>query len=314
MLFDTGNSIIQQIHIEEFDNRGIKLLVKRDDLIHPEVSGNKWRKLKYTIEHFKQSKCEKILTFGGAFSNHLLATASACHALGIPSIGVVRGDEHTPHSNPVLERCKELGMFLYFVSREEYAQRYMEEYHQELHSSFSNTYIVNEGGASYYGMIGCQEIIPELPPFDHLFVSQGTSTTSCGLLLGLTHQTLHVVPSIKNYDSVNEMTSLFSKSVFNDCLIKELLEKVEVHNDYHFGGYAKQTPELAEFINYCEKSLQLSLDKIYTAKAFYGLIEEVKKSEKYDHSTVVFLHTGGLFAGGSHTVKPSNELPAKNDL
>ncbi|HNR86004.1 MAG TPA: pyridoxal-phosphate dependent enzyme [Taishania sp.] len=297
MPFDTSKSIIQTLSIEEFDKRGIQLLVKRDDLIHPEVSGNKWRKLKYTIEHFKQSKCSRILTFGGAYSNHLLATASACNELNIPSIGVVRGDEHTPHSNYVLSRCKELGMFLYFVSREEYAMRYMTEYHQELHNLFPNTYIVNEGGASYYGMIGCQEIIGELPPFDHLFVSQGTSTTSCGLLLGLSGQQLHVVPSIKNYDSKGEMKALLLKSTINDDLIEELLQTIEVHGDYHFGGYAKQTPALFDFIDSCEKNLQLPLDKIYTAKAFYGMLEELRKSDKYDNSTVVFLHTGGLYKG-----------------
>lgn len=294
MAFDTSNSIIQQIHLNDFDKRGIKLLVKRDDLIHPEVSGNKWRKLKYTIEHFRTTKKEQLLTFGGAYSNHLLATASACNALNIPSIGVVRGDELTPESNYLLRRCKELGMFLFFLSREEYSQRYMSEYHQELLQVFPNSYIVPEGGASYYGMIGCQEIINELPAFDHLFVSQGTSTTSCGLLLGLNKQKLHVVPSIKNYDSIGEMNSLFSKSAINDEFIKELLEDVIVHNEYHFGGYAKQTTELIDFIDYCEKELQLPLDKIYTAKAFYGLLAEVKKSPIYDNSTIIFLHTGGL--------------------
>lgn len=302
MPFDTRKSILQEIHIADFDKRGIKLLVKRDDLIHPEVSGNKWRKLKYTIEHFRASKKEQILTFGGAFSNHLLATASACNLLNIPSIGIVRGDELTPQSNYLLKRCKELGMILFFVSREEYSQRYMKEYHLELLQDFPNTYIIPEGGASYYGMIGCQEVITELPKFDHLFVSQGTSTTSCGLLLGINNQKLHVVPSIKKYDSIGEMNSLLLKSAISSGLIKELLKSVIVHNDYHFGGYAKQTTELFEFINFCEKNHQLPLDKIYTAKVFYGLVEEVKKSPIYDNSTIVFLHTGGLHGSIENTV------------
>ena len=155
MPFDTSKSIIQTLFIEEFNKRGIQLLVKRDDLIHPEVSGNKWRKLKYTIEHFKQSKCTRILTFGGAFSNHLLATASACNELNIPSIGVVRGDEHTPHTNYVLSRCKELGMFLYFVSREEYAMRYMTEYHQDLHPNFQTMFFPSFQSSDYHHYAPC---------------------------------------------------------------------------------------------------------------------------------------------------------------
>lgn len=294
MLFDTRKSILQEIHDEELSSRGIRLLVKRDDLIHPEVSGNKWRKLRYIIEHFKQSKNERILTFGGAYSNHLLATASICHQLNIPSIGIVRGEELSIEANSLLKRCQELGMQLHFVTREEYTLRGMKEYHEELILEFPNAYIIPEGGANYYGMIGCQEVISELPAFDHLFVAQGTATTSCGLLLGINSQQLHVVPAIKSYESKKEMNALLSKSGIEEDLIEELLNEVHVHGDYHFGGYAKATDELIDFINYCEKKHQLPLDKVYTAKAFYGLIQEIKKP-MYDHSIIIFLHTGGLF-------------------
>lgn len=294
MLFDTRKSILQEINDKELSARGITLLIKRDDLIHPEVSGNKWRKLRYIIEHFKQSRNERILTFGGAYSNHLLATASACHQLGIPAIGIVRGEELSEEANPLLKRCQELGMYLHFVTREEYAFRGMKEYHEELILEFPNTYIIPEGGANYYGMIGCQEIIGELPAFDHIFVAQGTSTTSCGLLLGINGQQLHVVPSIKNYDSKKEMSILLSKSGIETDLTEELLNGIQVHEMYHFGGYAKVTDELTDFIDYCEKKHQLTLDKVYTAKAFYGLMQEIKKTD-YNHSTIVFLHTGGLF-------------------
>lgn len=293
MLFDTKKSIVQELQIDRLKQRNIQLLVKRDDLIHPEVSGNKWRKLKYTIEHFRQSKKEHILTFGGAFSNHLLATASACNALKISSIGVVRGEELSGTSNSILKRCEELGMRLHFVTRDEYALRGMKEYHEELITEFPNSYIVPEGGASYYGMIGCQEIMREIPSCNHVFVAQGTSTTSCGLVLGATNQTIHVVPAIKGFDSNQEMTQLFRKSGFEDNLIEELLQSIEVHHDYHFGGYAKWTDELLEFIDFCDKKLQLPLDKTYTAKAFYGLMQEIEKPS-YDNQKIVFLHTGGV--------------------
>ena len=127
MSFDTQKSILQTIEMDRLAKRNIQLFVKRDDLIHNEVSGNKWRKLKYIVADFMQSKKKQILTFGGAYSNHLLATASACNQLKIPSIGVVRGEELTISSNPVLKRCNELGMKLHFVSREEYSLRYMKE-------------------------------------------------------------------------------------------------------------------------------------------------------------------------------------------
>lgn len=293
MMFDTGKSLLQKINEEQLTARGITLLVKRDDLIHPEVSGNKWRKLKYIIEHFRQSKNERVLTFGGAFSNHLLATASAGNQLGISSIGIVRGEELSVASNPLLKRCEELGMHLQFVSREEYTLRSMKEYHEELILQFPNSYIIPEGGANYYGMIGCQELVKELPECDHIFVAQGTGTTSCGLSIGITRQTLHVVPAIKNFDSKNEMKSLFIKSGFEDELTEELLENIVVHNDHHFGGYAKQSKELIDFIEYCGKKHQLPLDKVYTSKAFYGMMQELQK-EAYNHSTVVFIHTGGL--------------------
>lgn len=293
MMFDTGKSLLQKINEEQLTARGITLLVKRDDLIHPEVSGNKWRKLKYIIEHFRQSKNERVLTFGGAFSNHLLATASAGNQLGISSIGIVRGEELSVASNPLLKRCEELGMHLQFVSREEYTLRSMKEYHEELILQFPNSYIIPEGGANYYGMIGCQELVKELPECDHIFVAQGTGTTSCGLSIGITRQTLHVVPAIKNFDSKNEMKSLFIKSGFEDELTEELLENIVVHNDHHFGGYAKQSKELTDFIEYCGKKHQLPLDKVYTSKAFYGMMQELQK-EAYNHSTVVFIHTGGL--------------------
>jgi len=294
MLFDTEKSIIQEIQLDELKARNIRLLVKRDDLIHPEVSGNKWRKLKYIIEHFKETRKEQILTFGGAYSNHLLATASACNQLGIKCIGLVRGEELTADSNPLLKRCADLGMQLEFISREDYALRGMKEYYEELIIQYPNSYIVPEGGATYYGMIGCQEIIKELPAFDHLFVAQGTATTSAGLALGVTKQKIHVVPALKGFDSKKEMTQLYLKSGLEDDLIEEILEVVQFHPDFHFGGYAKSTEELISFIEYCDKNLQLPLDEAYTSKAFYCLLKTIE-NPSFDNTTVVFLHTGGLY-------------------
>lgn len=295
MWMDTSASIVQELEIEQYRNRGIRVLVKRDDLIHPEVSGNKWRKLKYNLAHYRTLKKEAILTFGGAYSNHLLATASACFLEGIPAIGLVRGEELTVDANSVLSRCAELGMQFEFISRDEYALRGMKEYHEELTLRYPNTYIIEEGGAGYYGMIGCQEILKEInEPFDHVFVAQGTTTTSCGLLLGLNGQQLHVVPALKGFDSPGEMQRLLGRTGIDPDLVEDLLERVRVHADYHFGGYAKSTPELEQFITEIEKDYGLPLDSVYTAKAFFALWKELEKPE-YDNQTVLFVHTGGLF-------------------
>lgn len=285
---------MQRLESAELSKRGIELFVKRDDLIHMEVSGNKWRKLKYNIEQFKILQKNKILTFGGAYSNHLLATASACNAFGIKSIGIVRGDELNKHSNTVLERCHELGMQLEFVSREEYALRGMSEYYNELNDKFENCYIIPEGGANYYGMIGCQEILSEIDlNFDEIFVAQGTTTTSCGLLLGIQNARLNVVPVLKGFDSLSEMRSLLQKTGIHFEDIDELLSGVRVLDAFHFGGYARSTEQFDSFCNEIMDSYSLPLDKVYTGKAFYAMLSTIESSE-FDGKKVVFIHTGGV--------------------
>lgn len=297
MSFDTSKSILQEIVHTDFSMRGIKLFVKRDDLIHSHVSGNKWRKLKYNFQQFEQSKKERIVTFGGAFSNHLLATASACHEKSVDCIGIVRGEELTVESNHVLNECSGLGMKLHFVSRMEYEMRSDKEYLEELAIDFPNSYFIPEGGANYLGIIGCQEILNEIDQkVDEVFIAQGTSTTSCGILLNDKCEKLNVVPVLKGYHSLEEMQNLYSKVGIPNELIEELLEKVIVHSDSHFGGYGKWNDELLAFIDSCNSKYNLLLDKIYTAKAFYALMNEVKTGNS-DNKNILFIHTGGLFAG-----------------
>jgi len=290
--FDTNRSVLQKINSQNLHLREITLLVKRDDLIHPEVSGNKWRKLEYILEDFYRTKKQQILTFGGAYSNHLLATACACYALQIPAIGIVRGEELSVQSNPILKRCDELKMRLIFVARQEYARWKKKKYASELEQRFPTSYIVPEGGACEQGLIGCAKMIAELPPFDHLFVAQGTTTTSCGLLLGTTKEYIHVVPALKNFDSVGEMKTIFRQ--LNQTNMDMYFERLVVHDQYHFGGYAKQTTQLEHFIDEVEEKFRLPLDKVYTAKAFYALMNEIQ-NKTYDQTTIIFLHTGGLY-------------------
>lgn len=291
----TQNSIVQKLQFERLQARNIRVLVKRDDLIHEEISGNKWRKLKYNLELCRVRKKNGILTFGGAYSNHLVATAAACKEHNVQCIGLVRGEELHADSNTTLQRCAELGMELRFISREEYAMRNDSAYHETLAADFPSFQRVPEGGANYYGMIGCQEILKEVDePVDHLFVAQGTTTTSCGIMLSLqAHQTLHVVPVLKGFVAKEEMLALFAKSGMEASLIEDLLNQVEVHDAYHFGGYGKYTTELLDFIRSIYTEQQLKLDPIYTGKAFYAMLQELE-SHRFDNSTVLFVHTGGL--------------------
>ena len=290
-----NNAILQEITTEEWKQRNLTVLVKRDDLIHEEISGNKWRKLLYNVEQAKFNKNETIITFGGAFSNHLVATACACDMLGFKSIGIVRGDELNENSNDTLKRCAAYGMQLVFVSRSEYQLRYDREWWKELHTDYPNSFIVPEGGANYYGILGCQEIWSELPKdADRVFVAQGTTTTSCGILLGSPEKCkIHVVPVLKGFDAKEEMKNLFQQSFLDEELIADFFERLIVENDYHFGGYGKYTNELLTYIKEKYKQFTLKLDPIYTAKAFYALEETIQKLD-IRNEKIIFIHTGGI--------------------
>lgn len=292
---DTSKSVVQELFSDALKKRNVRLFVKRDDLIDSEISGNKWRKIKYNVIRCQQQKNAGVLTFGGAFSNHLVATASACNRVGLDSVGVVRGDELNINSNSTLSRCYELGMKLHFVSREEYHLRYERYYHESLLEVFPNMLVVPEGGANYYGVIGCQEIVSEIDfKPDRLVLAQGTTTTSCGILLSTKEeQKVSVVPVMKGYDSLGEMSSLLMKSGVEEQMVEEYLSRVDVLSECHFGGYAKYNEELIDFIRTFKKQHDLELDPVYTGKAMFALMEQIDQ-EKYDNESIVFVHTGGL--------------------
>lgn len=298
-LFDTSKSILQQLDHPIFDQHECKVFVKRDDLIDTEVSGNKWRKLKYYIEQAEFLKKDGIVTLGGAFSNHILATAAACNKAGLKAVGVIRGEELNAMSNHNLQRCSELGMELEFISRVDYAQSKEDWFKEDLLERHRNFLFVPEGGAGYHGLIGCQELMRELPEtVTDIFVAQGTTTTSCGILLGTSDEvTLHVVPVLKGFDSIAEMRPLLYQFCMDNQVVDEYLQRVRVHHSFHEGGYGKSSPELEQFISFCESELELPLDFVYTAKAFKALMSWVLSSEDAQDSEVIFIHTGGLQNG-----------------
>jgi 1-aminocyclopropane-1-carboxylate deaminase len=292
---DSKKSELQRLEKAAWTENDIQVFVKRDDLLHPEISGNKWRKLKYNVEQAIHLHSEGIFTFGGAYSNHLVATAAACKEFGLKSIGFVRGEELNADSNDTLKRCAELGMELQFLSREMYFLNDDKMFVDELKLENPRFYAVPEGGGNYYGIVGCQEIWKEIPKdIDHVFLAQGTAATSCGVLLGMPDNCqLHVIPALKGFNSIDTMKSLFYGFFLDDESLEELFQKVTVHSECHFGGYAKYTPELLQFIQDVYKTHKLPLDPIYTAKAFYAMTEELKKP-MYFGKKIVFIHTGGL--------------------
>ncbi len=282
---------------EDFENRNLELFVKRDDLIHSEVSGNKWRKLKFNIAQAQQIGKSGILTFGGAFSNHLLATAAACSAFGLKSIGLVRGEELNPESNRLLSRCRDLGMDLKFVERSEYSLRNDFDYLKNVKNEFSDCWVVPEGGSNFHGVLGCQEILNEInTSFDQMWVAQGTCTTSAGLLMSLpTSSTLNVVPVLKGFDVLETMKGMHHQMVDTTEWEEDLQSRMKIHDEYHFGGYAKSTEQLEGFVSSIESELALILDKVYNGKAFYAMCDYLSKNENIKDQKQIFLHTGGIF-------------------
>jgi 1-aminocyclopropane-1-carboxylate deaminase len=279
-------SRVEQFTFHNQNNSNEMLFVKRDDLIHDEISGNKFRKLKYNIESARMHGCDTIKSFGGAFSNHLLALASLGKIEGINTIGVVRGDELNQQSNKLLERCADLGMRLEFVSRSQFKVA------KSLNGVVDDPSIFcgPEGGANKEGVLGCEDIINETTnDYDYIVVAQGTCATSLGIYSAMSYKSrLVVVPVLKGFDAIGEMQILARKAG-----ISFDRNRVDVLDQYHFGGYAKTTTELDLFIASFNSQSQFIVEPTYTGKTLYALNEFLAKQE--GTKKVLFVHTGGLY-------------------
>ncbi|MFY7989930.1 MAG: 1-aminocyclopropane-1-carboxylate deaminase/D-cysteine desulfhydrase [Fluviicola sp.] len=293
-LYDTSVAVLQTVSLEQVIGKNVQLLVKRDDLIDPEVSGNKWRKLLYNIELATFQQRKGILTFGGAYSNHLLATAAACHKAGLHAVGVVRGEELHPESNENLKRCAELGMELQFVDRTTYSERNEPLAIEGWKERYPNHLLVAEGGHGFYGMLGCQKMWEELPAdTDHVFVALGTGTTAAGLLVGLPDEAyLHAVPVLKGFDTAIAIRELLWQFYLDGEMVDQKMKQLVVHDDFHFGGYGKADSDLKERLRALQTDLDVPLDYVYTGKALLACLDFIQQSE--NAGKVVFIHTGGL--------------------
>lgn len=267
------------------------LFVKRDDLIHPEISGNKLRKLKWNLIKAMDENCDAVLTFGGAFSNHLLATAAAGRELGISVIGHVRGEELNETSNQVLARCTALGMELKFLSRSDFSNSKKET--GIVYKNSRKIWVIPEGGANQEGIIGCSEIVQELEgAFDFYLLAQGTTTTSLGLLRSIPdHAKLIVVPVLKGFDVLAEMRNLFN----NDEQFQLLRDKLIIWDAYHHGGYAKLSEGLMKFIDDFHEINHFQIEPVYTGKVLYALNENLPDFFDGEGKSILFVHTGGVF-------------------
>ncbi|NEQ48852.1 MAG: pyridoxal-phosphate dependent enzyme [Leptolyngbya sp. SIO3F4] len=293
-----------------FESKGVELAVLREDELHAHISGNKWRKLKFNVLLMEQKKASGMLTFGGAFSNHLAAVAWAGKEFGFPTIGMVRGEDDP--DNPTLKAMRDCGMHIQFVSRAEYREKNDPGYWAGLREAFGSVLIVPEGGANYYGISGCQEITGvHTRDFDALCVTSGTGTTAAGLLLGKQpEQQVWSFPVLKGGDVWrDEVQALLVQHTMDAEVASEYLEDLRMYSDYHLGGYARITPELVAFVESFYKNHKIPLDGVYTAKLFYGLYDLIRSDRVPRGTRLLAIHTGGLQGNAGIRYRYGIQLP-----
>lgn len=279
-----------------FGDLGIQLYVKRDDLIHPQISGNKWRKLTYNLQAAKQRGHHTILTFGGAHSNHIAATAAACQLAGLKAVGIIRGTD-SDQDNATLAKASELGMVLHRITRSAYRAKDQPELRQELKERFGNCFIIPEGGANFYGVQGAQAIAKELPSdIDRIFLACGTGTTAAGMLLALPAAAqLYGVAVLKGAGFLHQNIRHWLRECLGDGPTElDLLSRMNLLLQYHHGGYARISDELLQFIPKWNADTGIPIEPVYTAKAAYAMYREAGKLTGGKKEKWVLVHTGGL--------------------
>lgn len=291
MFLENKNSRIQQVQFSEIEGKGIQLFIKREDELHHFISGNKYRKLKYNLEEAKRLNHHTLVTFGGAYSNHIAAAAAAGFEFGFKVIGVIRGDElahkidEVLETNPTLKFASEHKMQFEFVSRSVYRNKTSKEFIQKLKEKFGDFYLVPEGGTNELAVKGCKEILTnEDSKYDVVCCAIGTGGTISGLINSLEpHQKVIGFPALKG-DFLKEEIERF---VLND-------KNWSLNTNYHFEGYAKINSELITFINKFKSETGIPLDPIYTGKMLFGTVDLIKQNYFKEGTKIIAIHTGGL--------------------
>ncbi len=301
-LLQHSPSPLQAVEHEAFSRNGLRLFVKRDDLLHTYVSGNKWRKLKHNLLEAQQLGLNRLITFGGAYSNHLAAVAAAGLEFGFSTLGVVSGEENGV-VNPTLGFAKECGMELLFTSRIN-MRNYSDTgllHHLKIYPT--GGFILPQGGANCLALAGCREIVTETTAQlghgpDFFITACGTGTTLAGIATGLsgTAQALGI-SVLRGGFLQKEVESLLAKYLPSQSAPTKRRgnpQSAIVFDDFHFGGYAKWQPELIAFINDFKQQTGIPLDPIYTGKAFFAAVQLAEKGFFPDGACIVLVHTGGL--------------------
>lgn len=269
---------IEVLNLSNFKEQELSVFIKREDLSHPFISGNKWRKLKYHLLEAAHQQKTALLTFGGAYSNHVLATAAAGAKYGFKTTAIIRGEKLT---NPMLSLCEIFGMELLFISRTDYQNK--EAF--ALCVQTENQYIIPEGGGGELGEKGASEMVEEWD-YDHLFCAVGTGSTLRGLLKGMVQK--------QNIGVLNGIVVLKGAEAMQNEFSSYPPERFRLHFNYHGGGYAKTSPALLEFIRSFASKTGILLDQVYEAKMMIALIDLVDKGYFKKGQKILALHNGGL--------------------
>lgn len=269
--------------------RCISIDVKREDQIHPIVSGNKFRKLKYNIEHALSEGHQTLLTYGGAYSNHIAATAAGAKICGIKSIGVIRGEEiqdklyKNPQHNPTLAYAKEQGMYLHFLTRDSYQKKDTISEIDKLTNKFGSFYRIPEGGTNSLAVKGCEEILDsDDKKYDIICCCVGTGGTIAGIInTTKNHQKVYGFSALKNHE--HDEIKNWAKG-----------DNWQIFQDHKFGGYAKTNSDLITFINSFYRCTKIKLDPIYTGKMLFQLFEMINQKHFSENTNILAIHSGGL--------------------
>jgi len=289
----------QEISMPLLKEKEVRLFIKRIDKVHPFVSGNKWFKLKYNLLEAQKQGIETLLTFGGAYSNHIAATAFAAQEKGFNSIGIIRGEEHLP-LNPTLRFAKENGMKLQYVARSAYRKKTTLEFLEQLKTQLGNFYLIPEGGTNELAIQGTVEILEANDTQDYICCAVGTGGTIAGIINASNDkQTVIGFLAIKGIDELEkDINSWVNKSNYNFI------------NTYFGDGYAKVNKELVEFINEFNAEHNIPLDAIYTGKMMMGILDLIGKDYFPKGSSILAIHTGGLQGNKGMSERLGIKLPS----
>ena len=283
--FNYINSINQQIISPTLNDNGFKIYIKREDEIHPIVSGNKFRKLKYNIQKAKELNKRVILTFGGAYSNHLLATAYAGKKENLKTIAYVRGQElKNIKYNSTLQKCNDFGMEFVFISREDYRKRNELDYIKSIKTKFNEAYIIPEGGTNELGVLGCEEILTlDDSFFDVICCPVGSGGTISGIINSSNNNHKVLGFSALKGSEINNVISKFAKKT-----------NWKIFDDETFGGYSNIDNKLVDFINNFFQNTGIMLDPIYNSKMVFRIIKLIENNQWEFEKKILLINTGGL--------------------